>query len=187
MTSSSNDFRCMTCGHTLERAGGIEAHWICTNVQCRHHIPKFISEPDKPFNLEPSPLPFGAPPLGTLEDSYPDNNPKTAFGLAKAPLHLVPTRILYWLAEAFANGAKKYGPFNWRTKKISATVYYAAALRHLTAWYEGENIAPDSGVHHLAHAAACLAMLADVDGTVMLNDDRPPRRIMETEAQQCRT
>lgn len=109
--------------------------------------------------------------------SYPDNNPKTLVGLTKAPLHLVPTRIFYWLADAFGNGAKKYGPFNWREKKkISASVYYAAALRHLTAWYEREQNAQDSGVHHLAHASACLAMIADVEGTALFNDDRPPKR-----------
>ena len=117
--------------------------------------------------------------------SYPDNNPKTILGMSKAPLHLVPTRIIYWLADAFGNGAKKYGPFNWREKKISASVYYAAALRHITAWYEGEQNAADSGVHHLAHAAACLAMIADVEGTSLFNDDRPPRR-EQPEQQQIR-
>jgi hypothetical protein len=88
----------------------------------------------------------------------------------------VPTAIIYWIAEAFADGAKKYGPFNWRLKKISATVYYAACMRHLTAWYEREDVAPDSKLHHLKHAAACIAMIADVEGTELFNDDRPPKR-----------
>ena len=109
---------------------------------------------------------------------YPDNNPKTQFGLAKLPLHLVPPAALRALARAFANGAKKYGPFNWREKKISVTVYYAACLRHLTDYYdridEGD-LAPDSQVHHIDHAMACLAMIKDTQGSALLNDDRPPR------------
>ena len=111
--------------------------------------------------------------------SYPDNNPKTQFGLKKAPLHLVPPALELGAAEAFQNGADKYGPFNWRDHKISATVYYAACKRHLDDWFDRkdpDDAAPDSGVHHIKHAAACLAMILDVMGSEMFNDNRPTRR-----------
>jgi hypothetical protein len=111
--------------------------------------------------------------------SYPDNNPKTAFGLKKVPLHLVPPALEQGAAEAFQNGADKYGPFNWRDHTISATVYYAACKRHLDAWFDrtdAGDAAPDSGVHHIKHAAACLAMILDVMGTERFNDNRPTRR-----------
>jgi hypothetical protein len=111
----------------------------------------------------------------TTKTKYPDNNPKTAHGAAKTPLDLVPTALMRAAAEAFKNGASKYGPYNWRDAKISSSVYYAAALRHLHAWWEGEDIAPDSGVHHLGHAAACLALVLDTMGTEYLNDNRPKR------------
>lgn len=104
---------------------------------------------------------------------YPDNNPKTTLGVAKAPLHLVPPVALAYASQAFKDGAGKYGPYNWREKQISSSVYYAAALRHLTAWWDGEDIAEDSGVHHLAHAMACLMMVLDGKEIGMLNDDRP--------------
>ncbi len=110
--------------------------------------------------------------------SYPDNNPKTKFGLAKIPMHLVPPALIRGAAEAWANGAEKYGPFNWRDNKISSTVYYAACLRHLTDWYDrvdADDCAPDSRVHHLKHAAACIGMLLDTMGSEKLNDDRPVR------------
>lgn len=106
---------------------------------------------------------------------YPDNNPKTAFGMAKTPLDLIPPEMLNHVARAFANGAAKYGPYNWRTAKISSSVYYAAAMRHLTAWWEREEVAPDSGVHHLGHVGACLAMILDTQHSDLLNDNRPPR------------
>lgn len=111
--------------------------------------------------------------------SYPDNNPKTQFGLKKAPLHLVPPALEEGAAEAFQNGADKYGPFNWRDNTISATVYYAACKRHLKDWFDRmdpDDCAPDSGVHHIKHAAACLAMILDVMGSPMFNDNRPTRR-----------
>jgi Domain of unknown function (DUF5664) len=117
-----------------------------------------------------------APPEGCTPGNpgYPDNNPKTAFGVKKLPLHLVPPSAIAHLARAFSDGARKYGPYNWRDHAISSSVYYGAAMRHLTAWWDGEDINPDSGHLHLAHAMACLAMILDGDSVGKLNDDRPP-------------
>jgi hypothetical protein len=116
--------------------------------------------------------------------SYPDNNPKTQFGVKKCPLDLVPPIAIAALAEALANGAEKYGPYNWREHKISSSVYYAAALRHIMAWWDGEDLATDSSVHHLGHAMACLALVIDAEGIGMLNDNRPtpggmPKRLAQ--------
>lgn len=108
---------------------------------------------------------------------YPDNNPKTVFGAEKAEVDKVPPALLLATAEAMAFGARKYGPYNWRTAKISSSVYYAAMMRHITAWWDGEDYAPDSKVHHLAHAAASIALLLDTMGSDLLNDNRPPRVI----------
>lgn len=113
-------------------------------------------------------------PYVTVE-SYPDDNPKTAFGTKKLPLEVVPPSAVHALAEAFADGAKKYGPYNWREKTISSSVYYGAALRHITAWWDGEDLAEDSGLNHLHHALACIAMLIDGKSVGKLNDNRPPK------------
>ena len=104
---------------------------------------------------------------------YPDNNPKTAIGVTKVPLHLVPPSAKHYLAMALADGARKYGPYNWREKTISISVYKAAMERHLDAFWDGEENAPDSGVHHLAHAMACCALILDAMTLGKLNDDRP--------------
>lgn len=104
---------------------------------------------------------------------YPDNNPKTMLGVQKAPLHLVPPSAKFHLAAAFADGAKKYGPYNWREKTVSSSIYIAAAQRHMDAWWDGEGVSKDAGVHHLGHALACLAILLDAESIGMLNDDRP--------------
>ena len=107
------------------------------------------------------------------QQGYPDNNPKTAMGVSKAPMHLVPPVAIAYAAMAFKDGASKYGPYNWREKNISSSVYYGAAKRHMDAWWDGEENAEDSGVHHLAHAMACLMLILDSKEIDMLNDDRP--------------
>lgn len=104
---------------------------------------------------------------------YPDNNPKSAFGIAKDPLHLIPPEALIRESYAFKQGAAKYGAYNWRGNSVAASVYYAAALRHLFQWWEGQDIDPESGAHHLGHARACLAILLDAAKWDKLVDDRP--------------
>ena len=100
-------------------------------------------------------------------------NPKDAIGRTKPPIHLIPASALIHESMAFANGAVKYGPYNWRSAKVAATVYVAAAMRHLLSYMDGEDMARDSNVHHLAHARACLAILLDAAETGNLVDDRP--------------
>lgn len=100
-------------------------------------------------------------------------NPKDLIGIKKVPLHLVPTAGLIHEAMAMRDGARKYGPFNWRDKKVIATIYIAAAQRHIMAWLDGEEFAQDSGQHHLGHAKACLGIILDAQATDSLHDDRP--------------
>jgi len=104
-----------------------------------------------------------------------DTNPKAALGAAKPGLSVVPCTALYAMAAAHMDGAYKYGAHNWRKDGVSARTYYDAAMRHLTAWWEGEDIAPDSGVDHLGHVMACMAILIDAKVNGKLNDDRPLR------------
>lgn len=101
-------------------------------------------------------------------------NPKEKFGQTKPQLHLVPPTFEVYVADAFRDGARKYGPYNWRDNAVVASTYVSAARRHLASWFDGEELAEDSGVHHLAHAAACLAILVDCIETGNLVDDRPP-------------
>lgn len=108
-----------------------------------------------------------------VQKYYPDDNPKTAIGVTKAPYHLVPPAAIHHTALAFADGAAKYGPYNWREKTVSASVYYGAMLRHLTAYWDGEDLSQDARVHHLGHVMACCAILLDAGSINKLNDDRP--------------
>ena len=100
-------------------------------------------------------------------------NPKDLIGAKKAPLGVVPASLVPFVAPAMAVGANKYGPYNWRAQKVQAMTYVEAAQRHLLAWVDGQEVAEDTGVHHIAHALAGLAILADAIAANNLIDNRP--------------
>lgn len=89
----------------------------------------------------------------------------------KPPISLVPSELVIGAARAFGFGADKYNAHNWR-KGIPTSQLYDALQRHLLAWNEGEDCAGDSGLHHLDHAAADLAMLMDTLSRDTGLDDR---------------
>jgi hypothetical protein len=76
---------------------------------------------------------------------------------------------------ALTEGALKYGRHNYRVAGVRASVYFDAAWRHLAAWWEGEDLDPDSGLSHVTKAMAGLAVLRDSMIRGNWNDDRPPR------------
>lgn len=101
------------------------------------------------------------------------DNPKDRIGVRKPALHLIPPAAEILESVVMGLGAKKYGAFNWRTTNVKASVYVAAARRHLLQWFDGQNDDAESGVSHLAHARACLGILLDALATGHLVDDRP--------------
>lgn len=103
-----------------------------------------------------------------------DTNPKDAVGIRKAPLSTVPGNVIAEIGVAMLEGASKYGRHNYRVAGVRASVYYDAALRHLIAWWEGEDIDPDSGMSHITKLLACMTVLRDAMHQDMWTDDRPP-------------
>jgi len=108
-----------------------------------------------------------------IEGAKP-TNPKDALATDKAPLHLVPAAFKAYTAMALAEGMLKYGAHNWRAAGARASIYRSALDRHIDKWWNGEDCDPKTGVHHLANAAACLAILIDAAVSDNLTDDRPP-------------
>ncbi len=103
-------------------------------------------------------------------------NPKDAIASDKTPLHLVPGSFKAYTALALAEGMMKYGAWNWRAAGVRASVYVSALQRHIDKWWNGEEFDPETGVPHLANAAACLAVLIDSKTQQNMTDDRPPRQ-----------
>jgi hypothetical protein len=100
-------------------------------------------------------------------------NPKDALAVAKLPLHLVPSTLTAYAALSFAEGAAKYGAYNWRDAGVRASIYISALERHLAKWKNGEECDPVTRVPHLASALACIGIILDADLCGKLTDDRP--------------
>lgn len=100
-------------------------------------------------------------------------NPKDILGLKKPPLRLIPPTALIYLSRVMGFGASRYGPYNWRKKKVRYSVYIEAAWRHLLQALDGEEIDPESNMPHMAHVMACAGIVLDAKATGNLVDDRP--------------
>jgi hypothetical protein len=100
-------------------------------------------------------------------------NPKDVIGQAKIDLTLFPGVAIAHGSHALMDGLDKYKErANWRNKPVRASIYMAAALRHGEDYMDGEDRAADSGVHHLGHMLACIAIVLDAMECGTLIDDR---------------
>ena len=114
-------------------------------------------------------------PNGDFIEGAKPSNPKDAVGVLKVSLSYVPSTVLWELAVGMQEGGYKYGRHNYRSIGVRGSVYYDATMRHLMAWWEGEDTDPDSGLSHVTKAIASLVVLRDA---MLLNkfvDDRPPK------------
>lgn len=76
----------------------------------------------------------------------------------KPSITLIPKDALWGAAQALTFGAAKYGRHNFR-EGLAYSRLADAAMRHITAYMEGEDNDPESGLCHVDHAMASLAML----------------------------
>lgn len=76
----------------------------------------------------------------------------------KLPMHLLDRTALMSMAAVLHHGQIKYGAENWRGG-ISYTRLISAAMRHLHAVNDCEDIDPETGELHAAHAMCSLMFL----------------------------
>lgn len=98
----------------------------------------------------------------------------------KAPWHLLPWDAVGQVVAVLQVGAVKYAERNWELG-ISHSRLFAATQRHLVAWFQhGEDVDPETGIHHLAHAACevLFALALCARGRTDL-DDRPKRHAID--------
>lgn len=94
------------------------------------------------------------------------------FDAGKLPYHLVPWDAMDEVTAVLRFGAKKYGERNWeRGGHWSRDI--AACFRHITRWFIGEDLDPESGRNHLAHAICCLFFALAYNLRKVGVDDRP--------------
>lgn len=71
---------------------------------------------------------------------------------------LLTTEALDAIAEVLTYGAAKYADRNWE-KGIEYGRVFGALMRHMWAWWRGEDTDPESGLSHLAHAGCNIVFL----------------------------
>lgn len=89
----------------------------------------------------------------------------------KIRMELLSTTALLEIAKVATFGAKKYAPDNWRGGLAWRRVL-GAAFRHLSAFNDGEDKDPETGLSHLAHLGCCVMFLLEYEKTHKDLDDR---------------
>ena len=118
------------------------------------------------------------------EQATKPTNPKDAIGSRKGRFWSgVSWHVLREVSIAFLEGAFKYGRHNYRPAGVRGSVYFDAAIDHLTKWWEGQDWDTDTivgkdgdavALHHVTKAICSLIVLRDSMITGNWVDDRPP-------------
>lgn len=90
----------------------------------------------------------------------------------KPRFDLIPPGPLTALAEVYSMGAAKYSARQWEHGMEWGRLY-AAAQRHMNAFWAGQDLDEESALPHLAHAAWNLFALMEYMETHLELDDRP--------------
>jgi hypothetical protein len=90
----------------------------------------------------------------------------------KSRLDLLPAEAIELVGFVLAHGARKYAPGNWKLCK-DPNRYTGAMLRHAMRELAGEDLDPESGVYHLAHAACNALFALEIK---LLQKKKKPRR-----------
>lgn len=94
------------------------------------------------------------------------------FDTGKRRMDLLSITALQGTADILTFGADKYGDRNWENG-IAYSRVYGALLRHLTSWWAGEDLDPESGKPHLDHVGCCVMFLQEFIHKRPEYDDRP--------------
>lgn len=90
----------------------------------------------------------------------------------KLPWHLLPPDALDEVLRVLQGGAARYGERNWE-RGMSWSRPFSALMRHAWAWWRGQDVDPDTGISHLAHACVNLIFLIAYEKRGVGTDDRP--------------
>lgn len=100
------------------------------------------------------------------------SNTGKKFDLGKLRWGLLPFDALTGIIKVLEFGATKYGDRNWE-EGMDWDRPFNATIRHLTAWYEGENDDEETGHSHLWHAGCCILFLIAYELRGVGHDNRP--------------
>jgi hypothetical protein len=175
------EFLEQSADHSISVSEGTGDRLPVASIQTRQDLLKWlVNHPSEVLSMMGKPSPHSALEIELATylnkskgKELVDKNLKTAAAVGKPGISAVPVIAFVALGEAMADGAKKYGAFNWRDTGVTASVFEEAIFRHFMDYFGNRNdYAKDSGIHHLAHLMASCAILLDAQVYGMLNDDR---------------
>ena len=91
----------------------------------------------------------------------------------KPKLHLLPPKAITEVGKVLTFGAAKYDPENWKKVPDLQNRYTSAALRHIFAHMDGEELDPETNLSHLAHAMCCLLFKLEIELEERAKKERP--------------
>jgi len=94
----------------------------------------------------------------------------------KLPWHLLPPDAIDEILKVLEFGAGKYGERNWE-KGMAWSRPFSALMRHMWAWWRGEQVDPETGITHLAHAGCCIIFMLSYERRAIGCDDRPGAKL----------
>jgi hypothetical protein len=106
---------------------------------------------------------FDKEPAKHSPGAYIDPKLGRKFDSDKTDYSLLPLKSLKEVTDVLGIGAKKYAKNNWRYVEGREDRYWAAAMRHMISWKEGDTLDDETGKNHLAHAVCCLMFLLEED------------------------
>ncbi len=101
----------------------------------------------------------------------------------KPKMNLLPPKAIVEVAKVLTFGAQKYGPENWKELEDLQNRYLAGALRHIFAHMDGEQLDPETGLSHMAHALCCLLFKLEIELENAKIEEEEPRESDEQQHQ----
>ena len=100
-----------------------------------------------------------------IEDGIKFDNDKVRWDL-------IPFEFIEEIAKVYTFGAQKYKANSWQKVENAEERYFAALMRHISEYRKGNGDDEESGLSHLDHAIANLAMLIEYEEHFPQGDDR---------------
>jgi hypothetical protein len=97
----------------------------------------------------------------------------------KIRFDLIPSQVLWEVAEVLTYGLKKYEDRNWE-RGIAWNRIFGSVQRHLWAFWSGEDKDKESGLSHLAHAIVNCMFLLEYEKTHPELDNRVKKNESKT-------
>jgi hypothetical protein len=107
-----------------------------------------------------------------MEQQQVPTDKAVKFDAGKLPYHLIPWDAMDSIVAVLRFGAAKYGERNWE-QGGSWSRDFGALMRHMTAYWQGQDLDLESGLPHLAHAGCCVLFMLAYFLRKIGTDNRP--------------